>query len=201
MTNGAVVAFSGDILAGLPDTNDSANMSESIYQPIQIRLSGVYGIAEALRAMRLPHESRGDSIGATLGSEDAKLAASLILAGDDHAKAMRGILAYFDIDMQVGFLLEFETYRSGVECLSTTSSMHNELRQLCGEPLAERKQQDLPQKYYTRSLYMSYQTLRRVYRARRAHRHPDWRLFCQFIETLPYFHQLIWPERQKETHA
>ena len=76
----------------------------------------------------------------------------------------------------------------------TTGAMHGELKALCGAALAEQKQADLPRKCYTRSLLMSYQTLRRIYRARRKHRHPDWRLFCQWIESLPYFQQLIWPE-------
>lgn len=165
-----------------------------LYVPITMRLTRVCGFAEAFRAMRLPTGSQGDSQGDTLGAKDAALAAKLIQAGDDHAKAMRGIVVYFEIDLQVGFLIEFETYRHGVECLSTTSAMHGELKALCGAALAEQKQADLPRKCYTRSLLMSYQTLRRIYRARRKHRHPDWRLFCQWIESLPYFQQLIWPE-------
>jgi hypothetical protein len=41
---------------------------------------------------------------------------------------------------------------------------------------------------------MSYQALRAIYIARREHRHPDWRIFCKFIEILPSFKKLIYPE-------
>ena len=37
----------------------------------------------------------------------------------------------------------------------------------------------------------SYQTLRRIYFQRRHHRLPIWREFCKWIETLPYWSELI----------
>jgi hypothetical protein len=41
----------------------------------------------------------------------------------------------------------------------------------------------------------SYQALRRIYKQRRHHRHPDWQVFCKdFIEKLPDFDTLIYPE-------
>ncbi len=165
-----------------------------MYKPLEIELRAVYGLDESLEAMRLPKHSVSDSLPGTLGPKDAQLAGALIRAGDDHAKAMRGIIAYFVIKLQVGFMIEFETYRDGVECLSTSSSMHGELRRLQGSELAERKQADLPDKVYIRSVMISYQTLRRMYKARRNHRHPDWRIWCAFLETMPYFDRLIMPE-------
>lgn len=170
-------------------------MNNKMYKPLEIELRNVYGLDESLEAMRLPKYSVGDSPSGEVGPEDAKLAAKLIKAGDDHAKAMRGIMAYFVIRLQVGFMIEFETYRLGVECLSTSSSMHNELKALNGDELACRKQFDLPLKVYTRSLVISYQALRRMYRARRHHRHPDWQIWCNFIEMMPHFAKLINPEK------
>lgn len=165
------------------------------YIPLKVELCNVYGSDEALEAMRLPKQSKGDSIlQGQVGSKDAKLAQSLILAGDDHAKAMRGILAYVRVHMQVGFMVEFETYTMGVTILSTSSSMHGELRGLAGPELAEQKQADLPEKIYIRMAFFSYQVLRRMYRARRGHRHPDWQIWRDFIETLPNFDKLIMPE-------
>ncbi len=163
------------------------------YKPLEIELRNVYGLDESLEAMRLPKSSIGDSPAGEVGPEDARLAARLIWAGDDHAKAIRGITAYFVIKLQVGFLIEFETYRAGVECLSTSSSMHNELKMLTGPELAEEKQAGLSEKVYVRSVAISYQTLRRMYRARRYHRHPDWQIWCDFIETMPHFDKLIIP--------
>jgi len=169
------------------------------YQPLEIHHRKVRGFQMSLEAMRLPKETEGDSIkdydgSLILGPQDSKLARSLIKAGDDHAKFSRGIICWMKISCQAGFLIEFETYRHGVECLSTTSSMHGELKGLSGPPLADQKQKDLSEKVYTRILHASYQALRSMYKARRLHRHPDWRILCHWIETLPYFAELIYPE-------
>ncbi len=167
------------------------------YVPLTVECLEVCGVEHSLRAMRLPKKSKGDS-GLPprfyLGTNDAKLASNLIRAGSDHAKAMRGIIAYLEINMQVGFMIEFETYRHGVECLSTSSAMHGELKDLTGVDLADHKQADLPDKVYTRILTVSYQALRSMYKARKNHRHPDWKVFCKFIQGLPYFDVLIYPE-------
>lgn len=88
--------------------------------------------------------------------------------------------------------------RNGISVwCGNSSSMHGELKGLKGEALAEQKQADLPEKVYTRVLTISYQALRHIYKARRHHRHPDWQIFCgQFIENLPYFDSLIYPENK-----
>jgi len=169
------------------------------YKPLQVKLMSVRGIPESMKAMRLPKRTVSDTVGDVLGPEDAALAARLIRAGDDHAKAVRGVVAYIEMDMQVGWMIEFETYRCGIECLSTSSAMHGELRDLSGPELAEQKQADLPGKVYTRIVTVSYQALRAIYRARRMHRHPDWKLFCTFIEGLPYFAELIYPEKNQQS--
>jgi hypothetical protein len=166
-----------------------------MYSPLQIKKYEVRGLSWAMEAMRLPKQSKGDTISADIvGSKDLDLASKLIKAGDDHAKAIRGIIVWLEIELQVGFMIEFETYRHGVECLSTSSSMHFELKKLKGVALAEKKQADLPEKVYSRIFTISYQALRNIYKARRNHRHPDWKIFCTFIESLPYFNCLIYPE-------
>ncbi len=167
------------------------------YSPLQIKKYEVRGLSWAMEAMRLPKQSKGDTIIAdVIGPKDLDLASKLIKAGDDHAKAMRGIVVWVEIELQVGFMIEFETYRHGVECLSTSSSMHFELKKLKGSALAEQKQADLPEKVYNRKLTISYQALRNIYKARRNHRHPDWQIFCDWIENLRYFDYLIYPEKR-----
>jgi hypothetical protein len=167
------------------------------YKPLEIVAWEIVGIPWAMRAMRLPKNSQGDTYfddfdeELSIGPKDLHLASNLVKAGNDHAKAIRGIIVYAEIKLQVGFMIEFETYRHGVECLSTSSAMHGELAKLHGEELAEQKQADLPDKQYTRILTMSYQALRSMYKARRHHRHPDWKIFCDWIENLPYAVELI----------
>lgn len=162
-----------------------------VYKPLKIIKHETRGINWAMEAMRLPKGSTGDTIENFIGPKDKTLASNLIKSGDDHSKAMRGIIVWMKIELQVGFMIEFETYRHGVECLSTSSSMHGELKSLKGEDLVEQKQADLPEKVYTRILHMSYQALRHIYRARRYHRHPDWAIMCDWIEQLPYAPELI----------
>ena len=164
-----------------------------IYKPLEISNYRVVGVDWAMMAMRLPKGSKGDTPlgGDRIGKLDLELASAIVKAGDDHAKCIRGINVYLKMRMQTGFMIEFETYRHGVECLSTSSTMHNELKGLKGPELAEKKQKGLPEKVYTRVVMISYQTLRRMYHARHKHRHPDWQIFCNWIEILPYFEELI----------
>lgn len=168
-----------------------------MYVPLRVEIIEFAGLYPSLEAMRLPHGSfdKADTYyGSTIGDNDAKLAKKLILAGTDHAKFTRGIIAHLRLRLQVGWMIEFETYRHGVECLSTSSSMHGELKEMSGAELAEKKQADLPDKVYTRIVMISYQALRAMYIARRHHRHPDWQVLCDFVEGLPYFKKLIFPD-------
>ncbi len=172
-----------------------------MYKPLEIKLMEIAGVLPTMKAMRLPLQSTSDSfkfdplVLPHLGDEDQKLAGKLIRAGDDHAKALRGIVVWLEMKMQVGFMVEFETYRHGIECLSTSSTMHTNLKQLSGPALAEKKQAGLEDLVYTRILTISYQAFRSMYLARRYHRHPDWRVFCEFVEDLPYFKELIHPNK------
>jgi hypothetical protein len=159
------------------------------YKPLEIKCFKIVGTDESLKAMRLPKDRQVEST----WQQDLALGAKLIKAGPDHAKFQRGIVAYVEIKMQVGWMIEFETYRHGVECLSTSSSMHNELKHTAGPELAAEKQAGLEEKVYTRICTISYQALRAMYRARRNHRHPDWQIFCDWVETLPNFDSLIMP--------
>lgn len=189
-----------------------------IYKPLEVEVIEIGGLVAAIKSMRLPKRSENDSdiypsviseSGESLyttdshirvGPKDKKLAGNLIRAGNDHGKFQRGIIVWLELKMQTGFMIEFETYRHGVECLSTSSAMHGELKELTGIELAEQKQKDLPEKVYTRIAHFSYQALRSMYRARRKHRHPDWQIFCDFIETLPFFDVFIMPDRSSDSN-
>lgn len=160
------------------------------YEPLKIDLLDMAGAQIALHAMRLPKQQNT----IPTHNQDLRLASRLIKAGDDHAKALRGAIVWYRMECQVGWLIEYVTYRQGVECLSSSSAMHTELASLTGDDLARQKQIGLPAKVYTRVEVASYQALRRMYLARKNHRHPDWAIFCEWIEKVPYFNQLIYPE-------
>lgn len=161
------------------------------YTPLKIETLEVCGLSWALRAMRNPLLSHDKST----PEADLKLARKLVKAGDEHAKAVRGVIVYLEVEMQIGFMVELDTYRIGVETLSTSSTMYLDHQGTKGPELAAAKQANLPNVVYRRTLMASYQALRRIWWQRRNHRHPDWQVFCDWIETLPHFDDLICPER------
>lgn len=155
------------------------------YKPLEIRTMNYAGYQESFYAQRLPMQGR------KVQNDSITLMKKLAKAGDEHAKAMRGIIVWAELSFGIGFMVELDTYNIGVQVLSTSSTMHNELRELSGEDLAEAKQVGLADKYYTRVATFNYQALRRIYNQRKGHRHPDWQIFCNWIEKLPYFEELL----------
>lgn len=158
-----------------------------MYKPLQIATLEVVGVNHALRAMRNPRMSHERAEPAA----DHALARKLIRAGDEHAKAIRGIIAYFEMDCQIGWMVEFDTYRIGVETLSTSSTMYMDLSGMKGAALAAAKQAGLADVVYHRTCLASYQALRRIYYQRQHHRHPDWQIFCEWIRGLELASELI----------
>lgn len=60
------------------------------------------------------------------------------------------------------------------------------------ESVFQMLRQALPSGYNIRYMYdCSYANLRNMYHARKNHRLPEWRTFCEWIETLPYAKELI----------
>ena len=126
----------------------------------------IAGFKAALMAMRLPHKSKGDSEGEmfldsqgwnktrtnyaldygtddylVIGPKDLSLAQKLIIAGDEHAKCMRGINVWVEITAPWYWWNEWTTYVIGniplddATPLSSTSSMHIDCKGLKGEEL------------------------------------------------------------------
>ena len=158
-----------------------------MYRPIEIETLRVTGQKESFVAMRLPMKGRKIKL------KDRDLAKNLIKSGGSHAKFSRGILVWARMKFQIGFMVELDTYRIGREVLSTSSTMHTDLRHLEGSELATEKQKGLSEVYYDQVATYSFQTLRRIYKERKSHRHPDWKRFCKWIESLEDF-DLIMPE-------
>ena len=169
---------------------------------IDIKLIELSGFVSALQALRLPYglECRSEmqvNIQHTnnaffllnqgiVDDKDEDLLKSLIRRGDEHAKVIRGIVAYVEINAPRYWYQEFATYRIGCEVLASESTMHMQGKGLSEEELVKMKN-ELPEGTMQKRIVMlSYQTLRRIYIQRRKHRLPHWREFCAWIETLPY---------------
>ena len=170
---------------------------------IDIKLIELAGFASALQALRLPygldcrsramHQMNTTSDGTlclhsriNINDKDEDLLRSLIKRGDEHAKVVRGIVAYVEINAPRMWWTEFVTYRIGCETLASESTMHIQGKGLNEEELVEMKSELKEGTMQKRIVMLSYQTLRRIYKQRSGHRLPHWREFCSWIETLPY---------------
>lgn len=171
---------------------------------IDIKLIELSGFVSALQALRLPYglECRSETqfdlkftdtfqsffirSEGYIDDKDEDLLKSLIRRGDEHAKVIRGIVAYVEINAPRMWWMEFATYRIGCEVLASESTMHIQGKGLSEEELVKMKNELKEGTMQKRIVMLSYQTLRRIYIQRRKHRLPHWREFCAWIETLPY---------------
>lgn len=168
------------------------------------------GLGAALTALRLPFskECRSDiyfnliteheidliqyRTGITVDPKDIELMNILLKRGDEHAKCLRGIVVWCEINAPRYWWQEMNTYKVGAEGLSSESTMHVDCRGLSGEDLVKAKESITEAHMQKRVMMFNYQTLRRIYKQRINHRLPQWQLFCDWIITLPYSKELIY---------
>jgi hypothetical protein len=178
---------------------------------LKINTIEIAGIASALYALRLPfgkdcrsnvwtdfnYADDGGSLFAftetksTICDKDLTLMSTLVRRGDEHAKAIRGIIAYAEIEAPRFWWVEMDTYRIGTERLSSESTMHIQGKGLSTDELVKMKSELTEGTMQKRVQYFSYQALRRIYIQRRNHRLPHWHIFCDWIKTLPFANELI----------
>lgn len=177
---------------------------------LDIKTIEIAGILSAVEALRLPFgkECRSQTVyddswvkevvpnfqsdvRVFFDDRDLTLMSTLIKRGDEHAKVLRGIIAYAEINAPRFWWVEMDTYRIGSERLSSESTMHIQGRGMSTEELVKMKSELTEGTMQKRIQYFSYQTLRRIYQQRRNHRLPHWHIFCDWIKTLPFADELI----------
>lgn len=179
---------------------------------IKIETLEISGLASVLKSLRLPFgkECRSyvntdwgyvdDEFGpkqfctgtaSVVNDADLKLLSTLVKRGDEHAKAIRGLVVYAEIYAPIYFYRELETYRIGRERLSSESTMHIQCKGLSGEELAEAKA-NMPMGTMQKTVDMfSYQSLRNIVKQRHNHRLREWHEFVSWVRTLPFADELI----------
>lgn len=123
--------------------------------------------------------------------KDLHLMSTLVKRGDEHAKAVRGIIVYAEIEAPVYWWCELETYRAGHERLSSESTMHIDCRGLSGDELVRAKSEIPMGKVLKKADMFSYQCLRNIVRQRAGHRLPEWAVFIEWVKGLPFADDLI----------
>ena len=179
---------------------------------IEIKTLEIAGFCSAVQALRLPFskECRSEIVTSTciwnseegqrriapisevrIDDKDLHLMQTLVKRGDEHAKVVRGIIAYAEITAPVYFWSELETYRAGHERLSSESTMHTDCCGLSGEELVKAKAEIPMGKMLKKVDFFSYQCLRNIVKQRHNHRLPEWRTFVDWVKTLPFAEELI----------
>lgn len=187
-------------------------------EKFKVKTLEIGGFAGALLALRLPYGKECRSIPTVLNenlgkridtdgeesfdlfnysstiqlhNKDKALISALVKRGDEHAKVLRGVMVWCEVNAPRYFHVELDTYRVGCERLSSESTMHIEGKGLSEEELIKMKE-NLPEGHMQKRIWVfSYQTLRRIYFQRRNHRLPQWRKFCEWIESLPFAKDFI----------
>lgn len=142
--------------------------------------------------------------------------------GQGHDNALKGIVVMFDMTFSNKAWVEAERY-SFLSFVSSCSTQHKmakfNIEKQCNEYVDKRIiniVKELQKEYnsdptpdnYLRLLYnvpsgfeltagmvTNYQQLKTIYQQRRTHRLPDWQVFCDWIETLPYSELITGKER------
>lgn len=176
---------------------------------MKIELLEISGMVSVLKALRLPYNkepmseishtlfARGGVFNQRNGinfdpeGKDIALMQKLIISGDEHAKPLRGILAYLDITAPIDWWVEAETYEAGHQRLFSASTMNTEGKGLKGHALREELDKISFGREVRKIDYFSYQTLRRIVRQRYNHRKAEWHYFIDAVRMLPYAKELI----------
>ena len=157
---------------------------------------GNFGISEfMLEKDDVFHKIYSNGSSVFVHPDDVKLISTLVKRGDEHAKVLRGVTVWAEINAPRYWWQECDRYSVGACCLSSNSTMHQQGKGLDEDALVEMKE-NLPEGTMQKRAWMfSYQALRRIYLQRRDHRLPQWRKFCDWIKTLPFAEEFITVER------
>ena len=150
-----------------------------------------------------------------IGENDLALMKRIIKGGSSERKALRFINVTCDIVAPLYWWKEFDTYKVGTvrnscstmhtiakkeftltaiyDCLKNTNTFLNTARRMYIEKQGKSKVawwqmiQLLPSSYNQRAtVQFNYEVLMKMYHERNNHKLDEWKLFCKWIETLPY---------------
>ena len=175
----------------------------------------VYGFHESVTASKYPMSVDTAECNADMTDTVRNLANAKM--GSGHDNILNGIVVQFALTCSIKMWVEAERYHF-LDFVSSQSTMHRitkfSPRKQCIayvvpeiikvlERLIQRYNNAPTSENYLDVLYnvpvgyeltarmtTNYRQLKTIYYQRRNHRLPEWRLFCQWIETLPYFREM-----------
>lgn len=171
----------------------------------------VYGFDESVKASKYPMAVNTEDCNSVLTDTVKKLANSQV--GSGHDQFLTGIIVQFDLTFSIKAWVEAERYHF-FDFVSSQSTMHRiakfDVESQCNEyvhfgtisivkSLLDCYNNEPTPENYLRLLYnipvgfrltarmtTNYRQLKTIYKQRKNHRLPEWRTFCEWIESLPY---------------
>ncbi|MDF2950435.1 MAG: hypothetical protein K0S18_18 [Anaerocolumna sp.] len=175
----------------------------------------VYGLNNAIRCSKFPMAIDTNQINESVTQTVINLGNSDI--GHGHDQFITGIITQFDLTFSIKAWVEAERYHF-FDFISSQSTMHRiakfDIKSQCNEYVTENtineanrlkniylntqdKEDYLTLLYnvptgfqLTAGMTTNYRQLKTIYTQRKQHRLPEWRHFCEWIETLPHFKEL-----------
>ena len=175
----------------------------------------VYGLDESIKAAKYPMAVDISKLNSELTEGIKRLSNSD--KGEGHDQWLTGVTVQFDLTCSNKMWVEAERYRF-LYFVSSQSTMHRiakfDITSQCNQYVDDRViaiLDELKNKYnenpnpesYLKLLYnipsgfeltarmtTNYRCLKTIYSQRKEHRLPEWREFCNWIETLPMFKEL-----------
>lgn len=182
----------------------------------------VYGLEESIRRAKYPMAVDANKPNAELTKGIKNLAQSA--KGSGHDQFLTGIIVQFDLTFTVKAWTEAERYHF-LDFISSQSTMHRitkfnldqayidyvdpRMVDIMKEKVNIYNENPSPENYLkvlysnpcgmklTAGMTTNYRQLKTIYAQRRTHRLPEWRAFCEWIETLPLAKELIIGEREE----
>ena len=176
----------------------------------------VFGIEDSFKASKYPFAVDVNTVDGSMTDRIKSLANCKM--GTGHDVMMQGIIVQFDLTISNKVWVELQRYHF-IDFVSSQSTMHciskMDIKCMCNEYVSDvviAEVERLKEIYlktkdsedYLRLLYnipsgfeltarmtTNYRQLKTIYKQRRNHRLPDWNIFCDFIEKLPYAKELI----------
>lgn len=170
----------------------------------------VMGFGDAIRAAKFPMAVDVDAVNYELTKGIQSLAEAPI--GSGHDNWLNGVIVQFDLTASLKFWPQLQRYHF-IDFVSSQSTMHRiaqfNIDESCNsyvEPeiinilkrLVDKYNQNPSDDGYLKILYnipsgfeitarmtTNYRQLKTIYNQRKAHRLPEWREFCKWIEKLP----------------
>jgi hypothetical protein len=170
----------------------------------------VYGLDESIKASKYPMAVDTEKCTPVI-TKTVKTLASCA-TGTGHDNFLNGIIVQFDLTFSLKAWTEAQRYHF-LDFVSSQSTMHRiaqfDIEQQCNEYVLAQSietvkwltaayNNDPTQENYLKLLYnipsgfkltarmtTNYRQLKTIYQQRKTHRLPEWRAFCDWIETLP----------------